>query len=134
MSEEDGRRGDALYLNDVLLGPLAVYAGAQCVSCKMAGQIVGFAGRYIRYTHVLRAESNEIVDGRIVEALDIRAKELAPWQCCPPSSATGHLFCFRCNTNLGKTRLHRSHLTVRVYLSVDKLRVPPVHRRSQTSS
>jgi hypothetical protein len=74
-----GRRDDAFYLNEVLLGPLAVYACAQSVSRKIAGQIVGFAGRYIRYTHVLRAEGDEIADGGIVVALDIRANELPPW-------------------------------------------------------
>ena len=74
-----GRRGDALYLNEVLLGPVTVYASAQCVSRKIAGQIVGFAGWYIRYAHVLRAEGDEIADGGMVVALDIRAKELAPW-------------------------------------------------------
>ena len=74
-----GRRDDASYLNKVLLGPLAVYASAQCVSRKIARQIVGFAGRYIRYTHVLGAEGDEIADGGIVVALDIRAKKLPPW-------------------------------------------------------
>ena len=82
MSDVDGksrRRDDAFYLNKVLLGPLAVYASAQRVSRKVAGQIVGFAGWYIRYTHVLRAEGDEVVNGRIVVALGIRAKELPPW-------------------------------------------------------
>jgi hypothetical protein len=74
-----GRRDNAFYLNEVLLGPLAVHASAQCVSRKIAEQIVGFAGRYIRYTHVLRAEGDEIAEGGIVVALGIRAKELAPW-------------------------------------------------------
>jgi hypothetical protein len=74
-----GRRDDAFYLNEVLLGPLAVCTSAQCISRKIARQIVGFAGRYIRYTHVLRAEGDEIADGRIVVALDVRAKELPPW-------------------------------------------------------
>jgi hypothetical protein len=77
------------YLNEVLLGPLAVYASAQCVSRKIAGQIVGFAGRYVRYTHVLRTEGDEIADRGIVEAFDIRAKELPPWWWCSSSSATG---------------------------------------------
>ena len=82
MSDVGGKKGrgnDASYLNKVLLGPLAVYASAQCVSRKIARQIVGFAGRYIRYTHVLRAEGDEIADGGIVVALDIRAKKLPPW-------------------------------------------------------
>ena len=74
-----GRGDDALYLNEVLLGPLAVCAGAQRVSRKIAGQIVGFAGRYIRYAHMLRAEGDEIADGRIVVALGVCAKELSPW-------------------------------------------------------
>lgn len=73
-----GRRDGAFYLNEVLLGPLAVYASAQCVSSKIAGQIVGFTGRYIRYTHVLRAEGDEIADGGIVVAFGICAKELPP--------------------------------------------------------
>lgn len=77
------------YLNEVLLGPFTVYASAQCVSRKIAGQIVGFAGRYIRYTHVLRTEGDEIADRGIVVALDICAKELPPWRWCPSSSATG---------------------------------------------
>jgi hypothetical protein len=80
---QKGRRDDGFYLNEVLLGPLAVYASAQCVlrkiSRKIAGQIVWFAGRYIGYTHVLRAEGDEIADGGVVVALDIRAKELPPW-------------------------------------------------------
>jgi hypothetical protein len=79
VGEKKGRRDDGFYLNDVPLGPLAVHACAQCVARKVAGQIVGFAGRYIRYAHVLRAECDEIADGRIVVALDIRAKELPPW-------------------------------------------------------
>jgi hypothetical protein len=45
---------------------------------KIAGQIVGFAGWYIRYAHVLRTEGEEIEDGGIVVALSMRAKELTP--------------------------------------------------------
>jgi hypothetical protein len=74
-----GRRDNAFYLNEVMLGPLAVYASAQCVSRKIAGQIIWFAGRYIGYTHVLRAEGDKIADWGVVVALDIRAKELPPW-------------------------------------------------------
>lgn len=77
-AKKKGRRDEEFYLNEVLLGPLAVYACAQCVSRKVAGQIIRSAGRYIGYAHVLRAECDEIADGRVVVALDICAKELPP--------------------------------------------------------
>ncbi len=73
------RRDGAFYLNDVLLSPLGVYPSAQCVPRENAGQIVRFAGRYVRYAHVLRAKRNKVADRRIVVALDVRAKKLPPW-------------------------------------------------------
>ena len=99
---KEGRRNGAFYLNEVMLGPLAVYASAQCISRKIAGQIVGFAGRYIRYAHVLRAEGDEIADGRVIVSLGIRAKELPSCWWCSSSSATGTT-----NSVFGTTRTLR---------------------------
>jgi hypothetical protein len=67
---KEGRKNEASYLHEVLLGP--VYVSGQCVLRK-------FAGRYIRYTHVRRADGDEIADGRFVVTPDIRAKELPIW-------------------------------------------------------
>jgi hypothetical protein len=63
---KDGRRDDAFYMNEVLPGPLAVCTGVQ--DCRANRRVC----RYIRYTHVLPAEGDEIADEWIVVALDTR--------------------------------------------------------------
>ena len=73
-----GEDGEVRYLNEVLLRPLVVHASAHCIPCEIAEQVVGFAGWQVRYAHVLRAKGDEIADRRIVVALYVRAKELAP--------------------------------------------------------
>jgi hypothetical protein len=68
------------YLHEVLLGSFVVHAGARRIPREQAEQIVLLARGNVEYTHVLRAEGDEIADGWVVVSLDVCAKELPAWR------------------------------------------------------
>ena len=68
--------GKETYLHEILLCPFAVHARARGVARETAEHVERLAWGNVRDAHVLRAESDEIADRRVVVSLDVRAQEL----------------------------------------------------------
>ena len=77
----------------MLLRPFSVYTALYSISRDATGYIQRSARRYIRYTHVLRAEGNEVAHWRRVVPLNVRAQELSALAEANSIKAVGQ-FCY----------------------------------------